>query len=546
MATENKTKRKGRPPGAAPLFDGSKPGPGRPPGTGYKQRALRQFMGLLSGDEGEKFLREYLTKFKQGANRQDSWQSRFLAERLFKDNVLDEIDEWLTRGEKRERAFLHYRIHKQATDIQRTILFSMARYIFEMAGRRAGKTVGFSDWFADEFVDHGDARCLYIGLTSTTAMGLLWTPMMNKLEDLGIKIKAHNRVEGTITTQDDGIMKFGGNNTQDEREKNRGPWWDRVVIDECQSQKSLRYLVESIILPTLIDKAGQLACGGTGPRVRGTYWEELFLGAKADGTPVYPDALRLNWNLSHNPFIPDYENQLAMIRAEKNLKDTDPLYIREYLGRIAYDDDALVLRLGDQNAFTDAELKAWIDSQPVTDVRFSAGLDFGFEDADALAIVCYSTGRPERFLIYEWKANRKSTQEIAEAVKAGIAYVRDCPLFTRLTNKDFYVHADTSGNKITPFDLAQTFNLPIQAAYNQEKEMAFELLQNDVRAGIFKCRRVQNGEVAPLWDEALKTVYQRNEADQLTREIDDETYHPDIMRAVHYAVRPIQLFKETA
>ena len=33
------------------------------------------------------------------------------------------------------------------------------------------------------------------------------------------------------------------------------------------------------------------------------------------------------------------------------------------------------------------------------------------------------------FLVYEWKANRKGTAEIAEAVRAGLAYVLDNPLF---------------------------------------------------------------------------------------------------------------------
>jgi hypothetical protein len=538
MVKEKKSRAKSEANLKPPFKEGHPGGPGRPAGTGYKQRALQQFMGLLSGSEGEKFLRNYLSKFKQGAQRQDSWQSRFLAERLFKDNVLDEIDDWITSGEKRERAFLHYRLHKSATDVQRQILFSMQKYLFLMAGRRGGKTEGLHNWFADEFVENPGARCLYIGLTLTTAMALLWQPMVDTFGMLGIKIKSHNRVDGMIVTEADGVMKFGGNTTADEREKNRGPYWDRVAIDECQSQKQLRYLIESIISPTLIDKAGQLACGGTGPRVRGTYWEELFLGARPDGTPVYPDALRLNWNLTHNPFIPDHENQLATIRKEKNLEETDPLYIREYLGRIAYDDDALVLRLSDANAFTDNDLSAWIASQPVTDVRFSAGLDFGFEDADALAIIAYSVSKPERFLVHEWKANRTGTADIAEAAKAGIAYVKTSPIFAKVVNKEgWYIHADTGGNAITPYDLATQYGLPIQAAYKTEKEMAFELLQDDTRRGIFKCRR--DGE---LWQEALKTIYKRNEQDQLTREIDHETFHPDQMMAVLYGLRPIQLF----
>ena len=522
------------------LFQPGNPGGGRPKGSiGLRARTMKYLKEHVADEEGN-FLKDFYTEFFNYARQRGTPEYKAFSEMALGPDMFDKYDDWLFRGEKTDIAFLHYRLHKESTDIQRQILFSMAKYLFLMAGRRGAKTVGLRQWFADEFIDHGDARCLYIGLTSTTAMGLLWTPMLDKFEDLGIKIKAHNRVEGTITTADDGIMKFGGNTTQDEREKNRGPYWDRVGIDECQSQKQLRYLVESIIMPTLIDKNGQLACGGTGPRVRGTYWEELFLGARPDGTAIYPDALRLNWNLTQNPFIPDFENQLAMIRAEKNLKETDPLYIREYLGRIAYDDDALVLRLSEQNAFDDSELAAWIASQPVTDVRFSGGLDFGFEDADALAIVCYSVSRPERFLVYEWKANRKGTAEIAESVRAGLAYVLNDPLFKaveKFNREHFDIFADTGGNAITPYDLNNTYGIPVQKAYNQEKEMAFELLQDETRRGVFKCRRG-----GPLWEESLLTVYRRNENDQLTREIEDDVYHPDAMRAVHYAMRPIQIF----
>ena len=508
--------------------------PGRPPGKTLKGAMYDAVRQLLTPESVYSRAKDFLATADEDP---DSWQAKAYASWFYGPDMIDRVDAWMERGEKTEKAFLHYQLHKQATDIQRTVLFSMAKYIMLMAGRRGGKTEGLRYWFADEFIDNPSARCLYIGLTLTTAMALLWQPMIDTLTTLGIKIKSHNRVEGMIVTEADGVMKFGGNTTKDEREKNRGPYWDRVAVDECQSQKELRYLVESIISPTLIDKNGQIAFGGTGPRVRGTYWEALFLGAQADGSPLYADALRLNWNLSNNPFIPDYENQLAMIRKDKSLSETDSLYIREYLGRIAYDDDALVLRLGDSNSFVDSDLISWIASQAVTDVRFSGGLDFGFEDADALAIIAYSISRPERFLVYEWKANRKGTAEIAEAVNAGIQYVRTCPIFSKLTNKEFDIHADTGGNAITPFDLNNTYHLPIQAAYNQEKEMAFELMQDETRRGIFKCRRD-----GPLWDESLKTVYKRNEQDQLTRQIDDETYHPDQMRAVHYAMRPIQLF----
>jgi len=522
---------------APPFKPGCQPGPGRPAGTGYKQRALQAFMGLLGGEDGKDFLTQYMRTFRGAAKRKDSWQSRFLADRLFKDDALDEIDAWIDRGERREQMFLSYQLHKRATDIQRQILFSRCKYQFFMAGRRAGKSQGLSYWFGDAFVQKPTARCLYIGLTITRAMAQLWQPIMELFAELGIKVKEQSRIEGRILTEAGGLMLFGGNGSKDEREKNRGPHWDRVAIDESQSQKELMYLVESILSPTLIDTGGQLAMAGTGPRVRGTYWEAVFLGQWADGRSLYPDALRINWNLTQNPFIPNYETALAEIRREKQLKETDSLYVREYLGRISYDDDALVLRLGDGNAFVDDELAAWIAKQPVTDIRFTAGLDFGFTDSDAFAIIAYSTSKSERWLVYEYKQNRIGTAELAAEIRRGLQYVATSPLFAKVVTKEFMIYADTGGNAITPFDLATQYGLPIQAAYKAEKAMAVELLQDECRRGIFKARRT-----GAFWDESLKTIYGRDDQDKLTREIDDETFHPDAIPAVTYAMRDIWLF----
>jgi hypothetical protein len=46
----------------------------------------------------------------------------------------------------------------------------------------------------------------------------------------------------------------------------------------------------------------------------------------------------------------------------------------------------------------------------------------------------------------------------------------------------------------------------------------------------------------PLWEEALRTVYARDEQDRLTRVVDDSTFHPDAIPAAIYAMRPVWNF----
>jgi len=64
--------------------------------------------------------------------------------------------------------------------------------------------------------------------------------------------------------------------------------------------------------------------------------------------------------------------------------------------------------------------------------------------------------------------------------------------------------------------------------------MAIELLQEETRKGIFKVKKD-----SIFADEALKTIWGRNDKDELTREIDDGAFHPDLLDAVLYSMRYI-------
>lgn len=527
--TRTETTAKRKPPRGRPFKKGNPGGPGRP----RNELSLTHLRNSVLAEKlrDTEFIDEYFQTFMEEAKKKGTWQARMVADRLFAPDILDQIDQVLQRKIREDIDFKSFRIYKRAHEIQRQIIYSHEREIMLMAGRRAGKTEGIALLFAETIERKEAVRCLFIGKTITKAMDLLWKPIIELVKELGHKIIERSRAEGRIVLDNAAEIHFGGNSNTEEREKQRGFQWDVVAIDECQSQQKLDYLIEDIIYPMLIDRKGRLVLSGTGPRVRGSYWDYRW------STPEKYRALRLNWSIEQNPFIPDYQTELARIRENKGLTETSPLYVREYLGRIAYDDDALVIRLSDANWFTDQDLAAWIASQAVTDIRFEAGLDFGFEDADGFGIICYSVSKPEKWLIYEYKARRTGTEELQAEIEKGIAYVQNSPLFERVESKGFMIYADTgAGGKKIGYDLALK-GLPIQDAYKANKAMAIELLQAESRTGNLKVR-----EGGPFADECLKTVFARDEQDNLTREIDDDTYHPDLMDAVTYGMRPIWMF----
>ena len=518
-------------------------GPGRPKGTGLKQRydlsLVELFESRLDANNGNLTVSQAIMQdIRQKVIDKDPTMMSWLRSQLFSTNVLEKMDAVYERERKEDMDFIAYRLQKSSGDFQQQILRSKERLHVHMAGRRGAKTDTAVRWLGEPLATQEPARCLYMGLSLTKAMEQAWDNSIRIMEELGFTIADKSRTDGYWKLANGNMFQISGNTTIDERNKQRGFWWTRIAIDECQSQKALPYLHDEIFGPTLLDRQGSLMFLGTGPRVRGTYWEELWTDLRSDGSKIGRRALRLNWNVSDNPYIESRDTALEQVRQEHGWTETNAIYIREYLGRIAYDDDALVWRLGPENYYTDNELAKWIAEQPVTDVRLSAGLDYGFEDADGFAIVVYSTSRPERWLVCEYKARRTGTAQLAEAIRKGLEYVRSSPLFAKITEKHFYIYADTGGAaKKIGFDLSTQYSLPIQSAFKANKDLAVEILQDEVRRRLFKVRKG-----GPFDEEALKTVFLRNEQDELTRIIDDDTYHPDVADAVLYAMRPIWLF----
>jgi hypothetical protein len=511
---------------------------GRPPGATLKRQVQTLFMEMMAepttvDGAPSTFLTAFKKNFMAGALG-NGWQAQALAAKLFQGDILDQIDASLNKSLREDADFMAYRIVRMASDFQQRILNSKKRLILLMAGRRAGKTAGIRLKFADKLSTKSGAKCLYIAKKHGVGMEQVFEPLLTILDDLGLTVATIDRQLGDFTLTNGAMFSVRSNDNKETRENLRGGFYDLVVIDEAQSQPMLKYLRESIVDPMLEDTRGTLIVAGTGPRAAGTYWEDLWLNAPDDQT------LKLNWNISQNPFIDHYEDRLREIREEKHLEESSSLYQREYLGKPVYDIDALVYRLQAANYFTDADLGEWLKGQPAVDIAFTAGLDYGYSDSDAISIVCHSTQRKERFLIWEYKLNHTGIEDCAAALKKGMEYVQAMPIFQNLPNKTFYFFADSGGlGKKISYELATHYGLPILDAYKVDKPVAIELLQQEVRQGTFKVRK--DG----FFDqEAVRTVFERDDKDNIVRVIDDSTYHPDVADSVLYSMRPIWLTSE--
>ncbi|HUX12273.1 MAG TPA: hypothetical protein VMW87_04555 [Spirochaetia bacterium] len=451
---------------------------------------------------------------------------RIIADVLLTPNLMVEVEKAAQRDRLQRTDLLCYTISQGAFDIQRQVIESTSTRIYCMAGRRAGKTEAAARKLARTIARGG--RGAYIGKTWTVAMDRVWNLVREVLDRTGVLVTDSRRTDGYCRFATGGELWIFGNANSEDRERRRGEKYDLIVIDEAQSQQALTYFIDSVLEPMLLDSGGTLMLIGTGPRVRGTYWEVLW--SKDD------QALRLNWDLRANPYIKNHETVLEEILRDKALTLNSPLFQREYLGQIAYDDDALVCRLTESNYYTWADLIAWITTQPKIDLHFTGGIDYGMADADAIEILLYSTHKPEQWVVWEYKQRGNGVTEIVEAVKRGLQFVQTDRVFAEIPDKDFFFYADESDLKIT-LEMNTVYGLPVVGAFKADKEAQIQLLQDDVRRGLLKI--LKGG---PIDEEALRTVFARNDRDELTREIDSEAYHPDAMDALRYARQPVVIF----
>lgn len=503
---------------------------GRPPGTSnLKTKIQEQFLAMMEQKvdvAGSKkvFLDAYNEAFLKDALVPGSVAYKFLAERLFGMSILSDIETSVNKSKREDLDFAQYRVLKRAFDIQQKVILSQSKDIGVMAGRRAGKSETNKLKAISQCVMPMQ-RVLVIGLTIMKTHQIYWDDIIRILSELGYGFQASS-TDSIIRFDNGSILVFGGNSSKVEREKYRGQHWDLIIIDEAQSQPELGMFVKEIINPMLLDTNGTLMLTGSGPRTRGTYWEQYFNNPS-------PSGLRVNWNLSMNPFIHNYQEALANEREKHGLTETDPLYMREYLGLIVYDDDALVYRFNDENYYTDEELFAWIGSQSPEDIRFVAGLDYGFRDSDALVVTMYSEKRNEKFLVYEYKKNGTDITQLTEAIKEAKEYVRN--KFSMCYYKEFDIYADTNEQKIST-ELTNRYNIPVHAAIKYDKAMAIQMLQEEVRKRNLKVRRGSEFD-----QESLRIIFKRIEQEGqpsiITKEIDDDVFHPDIMDAVLYSLR---------
>lgn len=366
----------------------------------------------------------------------------------------------------------------------------------------------------------------YINLTFGNAMDQMWELLLKVAQMCDIEIAKTSQKSGDITLTNGSQIHLRGNATVAEQEKFRGFKAGLVIVDEAQSQRGLKPLIEEIIEPMLMDYEGSmLVLQGTPPRVPDTYFEKLYREYRDNPKP---DAKSYNWNMLSNPFIPNVDQELDLICERKGVTRDDPIIQREYLGVVgAYDIEA---RMFSHVATYEGTIPESFFSEPIEVV---IGVDYGFNDYNSVIGMVFRKDTGKAYLFYEDKFNKATVTEIITSVRKAVDQGKGL-LMKNPKNRldDLGIYCDTNEKSIS-YEMVQTYSLPAYNAWKYDKNMALSQLKVDMQRA-----QILIPKDGVIEDETKRILYKRDkETDAILDEIDDDVFHPDALMALLYASR---------
>ena len=388
-----------------------------------------------------------------------------------------------------------------------------SRYIAACCTRRAGKSTALAIKFIKTMEKHPKSQSLYLALTQESAKQIMW----DALRDLSDKYKLNLKfLESGLTIQHPNGAKLHlmGADLANFIRRLRGRKFAGVAIDEGQEfGPHLGTLINDILTPSISDyEDGWLALTGTpGPTPQG-----LFFDITQNNKYGYSN---YKWSILDNPHMPNAKEFIEDLKKRQEWTDDNPTLLREWRGQWVLDLQSLWVQYHEGR-------NHYVDLPPNHKWNHVMGVDIGFKDADAIAIIAWSETCPETYLIEE---DIQAGQTISQLVK------RIDELQKKYNVYKIVMDEGGLGKKIGE-EIRRRFGCPLEPADKANKQDNVTFLNDDLRRGKFKAKGAskfaQDSYMVRIdWDKSTpKRVALK------------PGFHSDIIDAVLYAFRESYAF----
>lgn len=384
-----------------------------------------------------------------------------------------------------------------------------------ICSRRSGKSISCAADLIYTAITNTEVVCLYVTLSRNNAKKIIWRELkkINRVYKLGGE---ENLSELSMTFPNNSIIYLSGAKDTNEIEKFRGLALKLVYIDEAQSfREYLKDLINDILSPALMDYAGTLCLIGTpGPTPTGFFYDAASESSRWS---------KHSWTFWQNPFIvtkskKTHQQMLDRELERRGVLSNDPSIQREWFGRWVLDSDSLILHY-DQPKNHFLELPALKGNEKYTYVM---GIDLGFNDADAIAILAYNNENSANcYLVDELVTPKQGITELTQQIEKMIK-----------TYDPSKIVMDEGGlGKKMAEEMRRQKSLPIHPADKKRKMENLAFLDDNLRTGRFRAKSTSRF--------AQDTYLVEKDLDKSTPDkiVVSSRYHSDIIDAVLYAAK---------
>lgn len=393
---------------------------------------------------------------------------------------------------------------------QNKFIEDTSRYIDAQCSRRAGKTNGLAVRFIRTMEKHPKSQCLYLSLTQDSSREIMW-PVLHEINDkyqLGCTF-TESKLE--MKHPNGSKLKLMGADLKNFIKRLKGRKYPGVGIDEAQDfGPHLQSLIDDVLTPSIADyEDGWLALTGTpGPVPQGYFFD--VTNNRKYGFSHH------EWTIMDNPFMPSPQEFLKDLKAKREWQDDNPTLLREWLNKWVLDVESLWVRYNEkvnhyQELPKDQQHK-W---------NYILGVDLGYNDADAIAVLAWAETCPTTYLVEEVIKAKQGISDLILQIES---------IQKKYNAYKIVLDEGGLGKKIAE-DLRQRFGCPIEPADKAHKQSNVAFLNDYLRLGRFKAksasRFAQDSYLVQIdWDKSTPQ-----------RIVVKKKPHSDIIDAVLYAFR---------
>lgn len=352
---------------------------------------------------------------------------------------------------------------------QNSFINDPSRFIVAQCSRRAGKSMGIAIRLLKAAEKFPGCTCIYLAMTRDSAKSILWPALL----DLNDKYELNCEfVESSLTVKhpNGSRLKLYGADGKNFIRRLRGMKSPEIAIDEGQDFGThLQYLIDDVLTPMMVDYGNEAhlsICGTPGPVPQG-YFFDVTEGRRY-GYSYH------SWTLFDNPYLPNAYTFLEDLKKKREWDQDNPTLKREWLNQWVLDVQSLWIQYNEGKSHYSV-----LPNPQNSDWTVILGIDLGYKDADALAVLGTHGKSNQTYLIEEVITKGQDITRLVEQVQL---------LDNKYKFSKMVIDQGGLGLKVAE-EIRRRHHIPVIGAEKQQKQQTVAFLNDDLRLGRFKAKR---------------------------------------------------------